>query len=147
MQGSGADSKALRADIMETLAELGGPGVLVGEIGQGRFGVLATGGAASFDDVRVKTNDPAFRTSSGANLIAAEASLSQSPDVIAQSDLDATVEAAIAQWTGAAWGSLVGGTLGTASNAVYGTARSVYAITQDVAGTLAIGGEIGRAHV
>jgi len=39
--GSQADSKALRTDIMETLAELGGPGVLVGEMGQGRFGVLA----------------------------------------------------------------------------------------------------------
>ena len=40
-RGSEADRKALRADIMEALVELGGPGVLVGEVGQGRFGVLS----------------------------------------------------------------------------------------------------------
>ena len=37
----------------------------------GHFGLLATGGAASFDDVIVKTNDPAFETG-GATLLAAQ---------------------------------------------------------------------------
>jgi len=43
---SGAERKALRADIMEALAELGGPGALIGEVGHGRYSVL---GAAGLD--------------------------------------------------------------------------------------------------
>ena len=38
---SSAERNALRADITQALVELGGPGVLVGEMGQGRYGVLA----------------------------------------------------------------------------------------------------------
>lgn len=41
-----AERAALRQDITQALAELGGPGALVGEIGQGRYGVL---GGTSMD--------------------------------------------------------------------------------------------------
>jgi hypothetical protein len=68
----------------------------------GRFGLLVRGGSASFDDVRVRTNDPAFAPSAGASLMAeSTASDSQSGATLKQSDLDVASAAAASYWIGA----------------------------------------------
>ncbi len=66
----------------------------------GHFGLMATGGAASFDDVRVKTNDPAFIAPSGGSMIAASAA-ADTPvgQTLTQDELDAMATVAMAQWT------------------------------------------------
>jgi predicted Zn-dependent protease len=67
----------------------------------GGFGVIATGGFASFDDIRVKTNDPVFIMVRSESMLAA-AGQSASPSakpVLTQSQLDAVTRAAIANWT------------------------------------------------
>ena len=66
----------------------------------GNFGLLATDGAASFDDVRIKTDDPAFRTTSGgaAMLGATTLSAADSGLTLTQSQLDAAASVAISQW-------------------------------------------------
>ena len=67
----------------------------------GNFGLIASGGYSSFDNVRVKTNDPVFLVRDTANLIAA-AGQAQSPvtsQPLTQADLDAVTSAAIANWT------------------------------------------------
>jgi hypothetical protein len=63
----------------------------------GRFGLLATGGQASFDDVRVRTNDPAFIEEEGASLNAA-ATYSGSGATLTQAQLDAAATVAISEW-------------------------------------------------
>ncbi|MGA8049240.1 MAG: calcium-binding protein [Burkholderiales bacterium] len=64
----------------------------------GRFGLLATGGSASFDDVRVKTNDPAFAADGGGSLVAG-ASGTTSSATLTQDELDGIATVAISQWT------------------------------------------------
>jgi hypothetical protein len=65
----------------------------------GNFGLMATGGTASFDDVRVKTNDPAFAAGGGASLISAASSGTASGTTLTQSELDGIATVAISQWT------------------------------------------------
>jgi hypothetical protein len=65
----------------------------------GKFGLLASGGQASFDDVRVKTDDPAFLTNTGANQLAAQVSTDATDgEMLTQPELDAITTAAFAQW-------------------------------------------------
>jgi len=64
----------------------------------GNFGLLATGGQASFDDVRVKTNDPAFAAAGGGALIAAS-SAGTAGATLTQDELDGIATVAISQWT------------------------------------------------
>jgi hypothetical protein len=61
----------------------------------GRFGLLATSGAASFDDVRVKTDDPAFLpgANSSNSTNSAPALADVSPQVAQVIRLDATLRA------------------------------------------------------
>ena len=69
----------------------------------GNFGLLAVGGAASFDDVKIKTNDAAFIPSAPSNMVAEAALVSDAGagDTLTQSALDSVAEVAIAQWTDA----------------------------------------------
>jgi Ca2+-binding RTX toxin-like protein len=65
----------------------------------GNFGLLATG-PASFDDIRVKTDDPAFASTSGSSMIAATATGdAASGDTVTQAELDAIASVVISQWT------------------------------------------------
>jgi len=65
----------------------------------GNFGLMAVSGAASFDDVRVKTDDSAFAGVSG-NMAAATALVGQADgEVLTLSDLDALAGVAITEWT------------------------------------------------
>jgi hypothetical protein len=65
----------------------------------GNFGLLATGAKASFDNVRVKTNDMAFAAGGGASLISAASSGAISGATLTQSELDAIATVAISQWS------------------------------------------------
>ena len=67
----------------------------------GNFGLLAVSGTASFDDVRVKTNDRAFvQPAGGANLLAAEPELmTDSASTVTQADLHSAVTDAMLTWT------------------------------------------------
>lgn len=65
----------------------------------GNFGLLAKGGNASFDDVRIKTDDPAFRTSGGAAQVASGTMQAHSGDTLTQSELDAIASVAMSAWT------------------------------------------------
>ena len=65
----------------------------------GRFGLLATGSAASFDDLRVRTDDPAFADSGGGSMIAGTAVDADSGATLTQSELDAIATVVISQWT------------------------------------------------
>jgi hypothetical protein len=67
----------------------------------GRFGLLATGGQASFDDVTVRTNDAAFIETSSSNMIAAAESLvsTDAGAALTVGDLDAIASIAISLWT------------------------------------------------
>jgi hypothetical protein len=69
----------------------------------GRFGLLATGGQASFDDLNLRTTDTAFAQLSSSNMIAAgEALVPLEIDTgISQAELDSIAAAAISQWTAA----------------------------------------------
>ena len=68
----------------------------------GNFGLLATGGPASFDDVRVKTDDPAFRSTASSNMIAATAVQgADGGSTLTQAELDAIAEVVLSQWTDA----------------------------------------------
>jgi hypothetical protein len=79
-------------------------GAMVGSWGynsavvDGKVGVFAKGGA-SFDSVRVRTNDPAFE-SADAMTAAAGSAMAASTATVTQSDLDAAAQVAIAHWTG-----------------------------------------------
>jgi hypothetical protein len=65
----------------------------------GNFGLMAQSGAASFDDVRVKTNDPALEETSGSNMIASEdAVMVDSTSMLTQSDLDTVTVSAMSDW-------------------------------------------------
>jgi hypothetical protein len=66
----------------------------------GRFGLMASAGAASFDDVRVKTDDPAFLETQAASLIAAATqSGNQAGSTVTQAELDAIATVVISQWS------------------------------------------------
>ena len=66
----------------------------------GGFGVFATGGAASFDNVTIKTTDPAFAQSGGQNMEAAAiASAPAATGTLDVRTLDGAVDTAIRQWT------------------------------------------------
>jgi hypothetical protein len=66
----------------------------------GDFGLMAASGAASYDEVRVKTNDPGFAQPSGGALLASESALmTGSASTLAQSELDAVALSAMSQWT------------------------------------------------
>jgi hypothetical protein len=66
----------------------------------GRFGLMASSGAASFDDATVKTSDRAFAAASGGALLAADGALvSGASDTVTQSQLDGVAELAIGHWT------------------------------------------------
>jgi hypothetical protein len=66
----------------------------------GSFGLLATGGPASFDDVRVKTDDPAFAQTADASMTASTASDADAA-TLTQAELDAIASVVISQWGGA----------------------------------------------
>jgi hypothetical protein len=67
----------------------------------GNFGLLAKGGQATFDDLRVKTNDPAFAPSvTGSNMLASEPVLmTDSASTLTQAELDAAAGLAMSTWT------------------------------------------------
>ena len=66
----------------------------------GDFGLLAVSGQASYDDVKVKTNDPRFVQQSGGNLLAGEgAATSASASTLTQAQLDAATLTAMSRWT------------------------------------------------
>ena len=67
----------------------------------GRFGLMASSGAASFDDVRAKTSDRALAPAAGAHLFADTVSLtSDSSDAeLTQAQLDGAAVAAMEYWT------------------------------------------------
>ncbi|HYF16740.1 MAG TPA: calcium-binding protein, partial [Ramlibacter sp.] len=67
----------------------------------GSFGLLARNGASSFDNVTVKTNDPAFIALQGETMEAAAAPTHAAPAGTAMtiSDLDAMASATILRWT------------------------------------------------
>jgi len=66
----------------------------------GNFGLLATGGAASFDDVRVKTNDPAFATTGGGSMVSGDSMLAPMDGGagLTQAELDTVTVSAMTQW-------------------------------------------------
>jgi hypothetical protein len=66
----------------------------------GNFGLIASGGSAKFDDVRVKTDDPAFVPASGASMVSSEAMFAPMDGSagVAQGDLDRVTASAMAQW-------------------------------------------------
>jgi hypothetical protein len=66
----------------------------------GRFGLMATGAQASFDDVRVKTNDAAFIQPEGGSMMTSGlAGEVQSGQTLTQAELDAIATVVISQWT------------------------------------------------
>jgi hypothetical protein len=66
----------------------------------GRFGLMASSGAASFDDVTVKTSDRAFAAAGGGALLAADGALvSDGSSTLTQSQLDGVATLAIGHWT------------------------------------------------
>ena len=64
----------------------------------GSFGLLATGNRASFDDVRVMTNDPAFVAGGGASLVSLASASAASGTMLSQSDLDSIATVAVSAW-------------------------------------------------
>ena len=66
----------------------------------GGFGLLATGGAASFDNVTVKTDDAALAPPSGGNLEAAASPTGPvgTPSTLARAELDSALTAAAGDW-------------------------------------------------
>jgi hypothetical protein len=67
----------------------------------GNFGLLAKNATASFDNVRIKTDDPAFAASGGGSLLAADASAQREAVTLTQTELDSAARVAISQWIGA----------------------------------------------
>jgi hypothetical protein len=66
----------------------------------GDFGLLASAGEASFDDVKLKTDDPQFIATAGSNMVASEPSLvAYRGPTLTQAELDSAVIAAMAHWT------------------------------------------------
>jgi len=65
----------------------------------GEFGLLAAGGAASFDDIKVKTNDPAFAQQAGSNMLADDVGGGAAQSGITQAELDAVTASAAQYWT------------------------------------------------
>jgi hypothetical protein len=64
----------------------------------GRFGLLARSNA-NFDDVRIKTDDSAFSTTTGGAQLASSTITTQSDSTLTQSQLDAIASVAISDWT------------------------------------------------
>jgi hypothetical protein len=65
----------------------------------GSFGLMATGGAAEFDDVKVKTDDRQFAPTSGSNLMASDSFLvSDTASTLTQAELDSATVTAMSQW-------------------------------------------------
>jgi len=64
----------------------------------GNFGLMAVSASASFDDVRVKTNDPAFVQAQGGNMMAEGMLVTESASTLTQSELDAATVTAMAGW-------------------------------------------------
>jgi hypothetical protein len=70
----------------------------------GAFGLFArddaeTPTAATFDDVKVKTDDPAFIQTTGSNMRAAEDAPAGTGSTLSVADLDAAASAAMSTWT------------------------------------------------
>jgi hypothetical protein len=66
----------------------------------GRFGLLATGGVANFDNVTAKTNDLAFLQTSGSNMLAATAAAQSEGKIsLTQAELDSITAAVMVRWT------------------------------------------------
>ena len=65
----------------------------------GEFGLLAVQGAASFDDVKVRTNDPAFVATQGSNLLADGMGTGVSDSRPTQAELDTVTASAAQYWT------------------------------------------------
>src|SRR5204863_39720 len=66
----------------------------------GYFGLMASTGQASFDDVKVKTSDRAFAPASGGNMVAAEPIvITDNASTLTQAELDAAAVTAMSQWT------------------------------------------------
>jgi hypothetical protein len=67
----------------------------------GDFGLLAASGQASFDDVKVKTNDPAFVQAAGSTMMASGSAMAGSASTLTQAQLDTIAASAISHWTDA----------------------------------------------
>ena len=66
----------------------------------GNFGLLAMNGSTAFDDVIVRTNDPAFITSEpAATLLAATTADSSSTELLTTQALDPIIEEAVRRWS------------------------------------------------
>jgi hypothetical protein len=66
----------------------------------GAFGLLARSGAAKFDDVAVKTDDPAFIQTTGSNMLAAAEGAGATGSALSAADIDAAASAAMGDWIG-----------------------------------------------
>ena len=68
----------------------------------GYFGLLSKDGVSSFDQVKVKTNDPAFNSEDGSAMTAASSPTDPTEVMsdLSYTDLDPIIEAAINRWTG-----------------------------------------------
>jgi hypothetical protein len=65
----------------------------------GDFGLLATTGQASFDDVKIKTSDRAFAAAPGSNMLASDSMLvSESASTLTQAELDSAAVTAMTGW-------------------------------------------------
>jgi hypothetical protein len=63
-------------------------------------GLLAVSGQASYDDVKVKTNDPAFLPAQGGNLVAAhDALIDARGSTLTLSDIEPLATAVFSEWT------------------------------------------------
>jgi hypothetical protein len=60
--------------------------------------LLAANGEASFDDVKVKTNDPAFTPPAGGSLLAEGAIIAEGGSTLTQAQLDSATLTAMSQW-------------------------------------------------
>jgi len=70
-----------------------------GVVVDGEFGLLAATGAANFDDVKIRTNDPAFAQKSGSNMLAENAGTGAPQAALTRAQLDAVTASAAQYWT------------------------------------------------
>ena len=97
LKGTTVDVSVKEAGTENWLAQLGY--IYNGVTVDGSFGLLASGGSASFDEVTFKTNDPAFKTEEPAALNASEpAQVIDEPTTVMAADLDPIVAEAVDRW-------------------------------------------------
>jgi hypothetical protein len=91
--------------VSATLGVDGGYQAIVGHVFNastvdGHFGLMALGGNADFDDVRVKTDDRALEVPEAALMAAQSASESTATSTLTHGQLEKIFDAAVTRWTG-----------------------------------------------